>query len=42
MKLCALISLTMEHNPKTQLLKLLVIFPVVSALAAWICTRFQI
>ena len=28
MKLCALISLTMEHNPKTQLLKLLVIFPI--------------
>ena len=27
-------------NIKSQLLKLLVIFPAVSALAAWICTRF--
>ncbi len=27
-------------NLKSQLLKLLVIFPAVSALAAWICTRF--
>jgi len=29
------------YNLKSQLLKLLVIFPAVSALAAWICTRFQ-
>ena len=28
-------------NIKSQLLKLLVIFPAVSALAAWICTLFQ-
>ena len=28
------------YNLKSQLLKLLVIFPEVSALAAWICTRF--
>ena len=28
-------------NIKSQLLKLLVIFPVVSALTAWICTLFQ-
>ncbi len=28
-------------NIKSQLLKLLVIFPVASALAAWICTIFQ-
>jgi len=28
------------YNIKSQLLKLLVIFPAVSALAAWICTRF--
>ena len=27
-------------NLKSQILKLLVIFPAVSALAAWICTRF--
>ena len=27
-------------NIKSQLLKLLVIFPAASALAAWICTRF--
>jgi hypothetical protein len=27
-------------NLKSQLLKLFVIFPAVSALAAWICTRF--
>ena len=27
-------------NIKSQLLKLFVIFPAVSALAAWICTRF--
>ena len=29
------------YNIKSQLLKLLVIFPAVSALAAWICTLFQ-
>ena len=29
------------YNIKSQLLKLLVIFPTVSALAAWICTIFQ-
>ena len=29
------------YNIKSQLLKLLVIFPAASALAAWICTRFQ-
>lgn len=28
-------------NIKSQLLKLLVIFPAASALAAWICTQFQ-
>ena len=28
------------YNIKSQLLKLLVIFPAASALAAWICTRF--
>ena len=28
------------YNLKSQLLKLLVIFPAASALAAWICTRF--
>jgi len=28
-------------NLKSQLLKLLVIFPAVSALAAWVCTLFQ-
>jgi hypothetical protein len=28
-------------NLKSQLLKLLVIFPVISALAAWICTLFR-
>ncbi len=28
------------YNIKSQLLKLLVIFPVASALAAWICTQF--
>ena len=28
------------YNLRSQLLKLLVIFPAVSALAAWICTRF--
>ena len=28
------------YNLKSQLLKLLVIFPATSALAAWICTRF--
>ena len=28
------------YNIKSQLLKLLVIFPAVSALAAWICTMF--
>ena len=28
------------YNIKSQLLKLLVIFPAVSALAAWICTLF--
>ena len=28
------------YNLKSQLLKLLVIFPAVSALAAWLCTRF--
>ncbi len=28
-------------NIKSQLLKLLVIFPAVSALAAWVCTLFQ-
>ena len=27
-------------NLKSQLLKLLVIFPAISALAAWVCTRF--
>jgi len=27
-------------NIKSQLLKLFVIFPAVSALAAWVCTRF--
>ena len=27
-------------NIRSQLLKLFVIFPAVSALAAWICTRF--
>ncbi|HNZ99631.1 hypothetical protein [Ruminococcus sp.] len=29
------------YNLKSQLLKLLVIFPAASALAAWICTLFQ-
>lgn len=29
------------YNIKSQLLKLLVIFPAASALAAWICTLFQ-
>ncbi|MCR5268667.1 MAG: hypothetical protein K6E16_09140 [Lachnospiraceae bacterium] len=29
------------YNIKSQLLKLLVIFPAASALAAWICTHFQ-
>ena len=29
------------YNIKSQLLKLLVIFPAASALAAWICTQFQ-
>ena len=29
------------YNLKSQLLKLLVIFPAASALAAWICTQFQ-
>ena len=29
------------YNIKSQLLKLLVIFPTASALAAWICTLFQ-
>ena len=29
------------YNLKSQLLKLLVIFPAASAVAAWICTRFQ-
>ncbi len=29
------------YNIKSQLLKLLVIFPAASALAAWICTRMQ-
>ena len=29
------------YNIKSQLLKLLVIFPATSALAAWICTLFQ-
>ena len=29
------------YNLKSQLLKLLVIFPAVSALAAWICTLFR-
>jgi hypothetical protein len=28
------------YNLKSQLLKLLVIFPAASALAAWICKRF--
>ena len=28
------------YNIKSQLLKLFVIFPAVSALAAWVCTRF--
>ena len=28
------------YNIKSQLLKLFVIFPVASALAAWICTLF--
>ena len=28
------------YNIKSQLLKLLVIFPAVSALTAWICTLF--
>ena len=27
-------------NLKSQLLKLLIIFPAASAVAAWICTRF--
>jgi hypothetical protein len=27
-------------NSKSQLLKLIVIFPTVSALAAWVCTLF--
>lgn len=31
---------TYGFNIRSQLLKLLVIFPAVSALAAWICTRF--
>ena len=30
------------YNLKSQLLKLLVIFPAASALAAWICTLFQV
>ena len=29
------------YNIKSQLLKLLVIFPAASALAAWVCTLFQ-
>ena len=29
------------YNIKSQLLKLLIIFPAASALAAWICTRFR-
>ena len=29
------------YNIKSQLLKLLFIFPAASALAAWICTLFQ-
>jgi hypothetical protein len=29
------------YNIKSQLLKLLIIFPAASALAAWICTLFQ-
>lgn len=30
------------YNLKSQLLKLLVIFPAASTLAAWICTMFQV
>ena len=30
------------YNLKSQMLKLLVIFPTASALAAWICTLFQV
>ncbi len=30
------------YNIKSQLLKLLVVFPAASALAAWVCTLFQI
>ena len=29
------------YNLKSQLLKLLVIFPAASAIAAWVCTLFQ-
>ena len=36
----ALVGRKYGFNIKSQLLKLLVIFPAVSALAAWICTKF--
>ncbi len=29
------------YNIKSQLLKLMVIFPAASAIAAWVCTLFQ-